>query len=207
MLLALENLHERNVIFRDLKPENVVLDRDGHAMLTDFGLSKEGMKDETLTKTICGSKLYLAPEIIDRAGHDKSLDWYLFGLMTYELLVGIPPFYTKDREQFIRNIKSGPLKIPKLLSNEVKDLITKLLNRKPVKRPKPDEMKKHPWFSSIDWDIALKRGLKPPKPMVRPIEADEKLDIFTDREEQYTKVENWTIIKSKNDTNFEYENL
>ena len=78
---------------RDLKPENVVLDEDGHAMLTDFGLSKMGVQEGVLNKSFCGSPAYLSPEILSRQGHGRQVDWYLLGVMTYELLVGIPPYY------------------------------------------------------------------------------------------------------------------
>ena len=194
MLLALEDLHKRNIIFRDLKPENVVIDREGHAKLTDFGLSKEGITDETLTRTVCGSKFYLAPEIISKEAHDKSLDWYLFGVMTYEVLVGTPPYYSKNRLQFLKNVKEGSLEPPKTMSNEAKDLITRLLNRNPSNRLKPKDIKRHPWFNDIDWDIALRRELNPPKPIIKPIEQ-EVLDIFPDNEKGYDKVRNWTYVK------------
>ena len=87
---------------RDLKPDNVVIDKDGHAMLTDFGLSKEGISDVDKTKSFCGSIAYLAPEIVNRAGHGKSLDWYLVGVLLYEMLVGQSPYFSNKR--FIRYV-------------------------------------------------------------------------------------------------------
>ena len=77
IILAIEELHRRDIIFRDLKPDNVVIDEDGHAMLTDFGLSKEGITGNEEAKSFCGSVAYLAPEILKRQGHGKSVDWYL----------------------------------------------------------------------------------------------------------------------------------
>ncbi len=97
VLLAIEELHNREIIYRDLKPDNVVLDADGHAMLTDFGLSKEGIKDNDYTQSFCGSIAYLAPEMLRRCGHGKSVDWYLLGVLLYEMLVGMPPYFDKNK--------------------------------------------------------------------------------------------------------------
>ena len=92
-------MHKRDIIYRDLKPENVVIDDDGHAMLTDFGLSKEGISDVTQGgKSFCGSIAYLAPEMLRRVGHGKSVDWYLLGLLLYEMLVGSPAYYANERK-------------------------------------------------------------------------------------------------------------
>jgi len=89
VLMAIEALHKRDIIFRDLKPDNVVIDTDGHACLTDFGLSKEGVFDPSRgAKSFCGSVAYLAPEMIRKAGHGKSVDWYLLGVLLYEMIVG-----------------------------------------------------------------------------------------------------------------------
>ena len=89
-----------------MKPDNVVLDDKGHALLTDFGLSKEGIFDMGHTKSFCGSYAYLAPEMVKKVGHGKAVDWYLLGVLLYEFLVGIPPFYDNDRDILFYNIVS-----------------------------------------------------------------------------------------------------
>lgn len=98
ILLAIEDLHKRDIIYRDLKPDNVVLDEDGHALLTDFGLSKEGvLETHKGAKSFCGSVAYLAPEMLRRVGHGKSVDYYLLGVLLYEMVVGCPPYFSPKK--------------------------------------------------------------------------------------------------------------
>lgn len=123
ILLAIQYLHKRDIIFRDLKPDNVVIDADGHALLTDFGLSKEGVLDNISAKSFCGSVAYLAPEMLKRSGHGKSVDWYLLGVLLYEMLVGQPPYFCHNKEQLFYNIQKGVLKLPASISNEAKSLL------------------------------------------------------------------------------------
>ena len=94
IVLAIQYLHKREIIFRDLKPDNIVIDERGHVKLTDFGLSKEGIDDNISAKSFCGSLAYLAPEMLALNGHGKSVDWYLLGVLLYEMLVGKTPYYS-----------------------------------------------------------------------------------------------------------------
>ena len=122
ILLAIEELHKQGILFRDLKPDNVVLDKDGHAVLTDFGLSKEGMNNEN-ADSFCGSYAYLAPEMLKREGHGKSVDWYLLGVFLYEMLFGIPPYYDHDRDKLFENILQSELTFSYEISENAKDLL------------------------------------------------------------------------------------
>ena len=128
IILALEDLHKRNIIFRDLKPDNIVIDEDGHALLTDFGLSKEQVFDNYQARSFCGSLAYLAPEIIRRQGHGKAVDWYLLGVVFYEMVVGRPPYFSLNKQELLQNIQKGKLKIPTSLSAEAKELIVDVYN-------------------------------------------------------------------------------
>lgn len=162
IIIALEFLHKNEIIFRDLKPENVVLTAAGHVKLTDFGLSKESVDEIQGNKSFVGSIAYLAPEILKKQNHYKSLDWYLTGLLLYEMIVGQPPYYKNNRKELFENIMSGPLRIPQSMSMEARDLILNLLNRNPKKRlgagpEDANELKRHAFFKSIDWK-AVEQG-------------------------------------------------
>jgi len=109
----------------------VVIDSEGHAKLTDFGLSKEGVQNDTEARSFCGSLAYLAPEMLKRSGHGKSVDWYLFGVLLYEMLVGDPPYFSDHEMELLNNIQNAALKLPSCLSKSAKSLLTSLLNRNP----------------------------------------------------------------------------
>lgn len=205
VVLAIEELHRHGIIFRDLKPENVVLDAEGHAHLTDFGLSKEGMYEGQQTRSFCGSIAYLAPEMLRRKGHDKSVDWYLMGVLLYEMLTGSPPYYSANREQLFYNIQRGKLHMPRFISEAARNLIQKLLHRDPKKRlgylRDGEEIKEHPFFEGVNWAAFLKRELKPP-PLYLPKRHKKTIsfeDMFgnVDKDEEVGKLSGWSFIEKK----------
>lgn len=150
-----------------LKPENVLIDAKGFLRITDFGLSKSNVKGLKDAFSVCGTPEYLAPEVLLKKGHGKPVDWWSFGCFLYEMLSGLPPFYTQTREELFEKIKFDPPKLPSKLSTSAKDLINALLNKDPEQRLGSGplgakEIKSHPWFSGVDWAAYLKMEVKPP---------------------------------------------
>jgi RAC serine/threonine-protein kinase len=163
--LGLEYLHKNGIIYRDLKPENLLLNYQGHVVITDFGLSKEGLtKPESSTKTFCGTPEYLAPEIIKGESYNFAVDWWSLGTLLYEMMNGLPPFYVNDNEELMyEKILYAPLPIPDTFSADAKDFISKLLERDPLKRLiNPENIKKHPFFKNIDFAKLEKKEITPP---------------------------------------------
>ncbi|CAK4083658.1 unnamed protein product [Aphanomyces euteiches] len=164
--LALDHLHSLGVVYRDLKPENILFDSVGHVLLADFGLAKEGITDGAEgTNSMCGTPEYLPPEILDRVGHGTSVDWWALGMVLYEMLTGLPPWYTRNRQKLFDRVRHAPLTFPDYVSPNAQSLIAGLLNRNPVERlgnASANDIKNHPFFASINWDDLLARKLPAP---------------------------------------------
>jgi len=165
LALALNHLHSVGIIYRDLKPENILLDSTGHIAVTDFGLCKEGVEEKAFS--FCGTVEYMAPEVVNRRGHDFSADWWSFGVLMYEMLTGRLPFQGENRKQTMNQILKAKLGMPTFLSPEAQSLLRALFKRNPSNRlgsgPNGiEDIKAHTFFSSIDWDQLLKKTTLPP---------------------------------------------
>jgi serine/threonine protein kinase len=201
VLIAIESLHARNIIYRDLKPENVLIDEDGHCVLTDFGLSKEGVTEDQVNKSFCGSVAYLAPEVLKKQGHTQSVDWYNFGTLIYEMLESRPPYFADNRDQIYKNILKQNLTFSSSLSPEVKELLTGLLQRDPKKRLSvSEEIKAAKWFKKISWKDAEEKKLpvpKPPLPIIKntPMAAPMELEDSPEDADAHNMVK-WTYMRT-----------
>lgn len=189
MVLALEHLHHTvGVVYRDLKPENCLLDSEGHLLLTDFGLSKEAVDGEHHCRSMTGTIEYMAPEVIQMQSYGTAVDWWSFGILGFDLLTGSSPFRANNDMKIREKIVKAKLVLPYFLSPDAKDLLTRLLRKEPKKRlgacmPKDmQSIKGHRFFRKIQWARLERREMEPPiKPLITDPELAENFSSeFTD---------------------------
>ncbi|KAL9044003.1 MAG: hypothetical protein Q9214_002830 [Letrouitia sp. 1 TL-2023] len=179
MVSAIDHLHNTvGVIYRDLKPENCLLDAEGHLLLTDFGLSKVAVDGEYQCRSMTGTLEYMAPEVLLQKHYGQEVDWWSFGILGFDLLTGASPFHANNDSKVKEKILKSKLVLPYFLSLDAKDLLTRLLRKKPRDRlgaymPKDlQTIKKHRFFRKIDWQKLENRELEPP---IKPLVTDPEL--------------------------------
>lgn len=183
IVLAFEYLHSMNVVYRDLKPENLLIDGDGNVKITDFGFAKV---IESRTYKLCGTPDYLAPEIILNKGHGKPVDWWALGVLIFEMLSGFPPFYDDDPMGTYQKILHGKIDFPSHFSRSARDLVKKLLQADLTKRygnlrSGAKDIKSHPWFAGLDWNALQRKVIAAPiKPPVTGTGDTSQYDYYSD---------------------------
>jgi serine/threonine protein kinase len=174
ILLGLEYLHSQQILYRDLKPENCLLDDDGHIRLTDFGLSKDNLTQSALFTSFVGTAGYLSPEMVARQGHGFPLDYYCLACLLYCLLTGSLPHYEGDYKVMIqKRVKGEPCAFPSWISGDVQHLLQGLLAPDPTDRLGTRcgaiEVKEHPWLAEVDWTRVYRREKQPCFPNFPPV--------------------------------------
>ncbi|XP_064352503.1 protein kinase C delta type isoform X1 [Camelus dromedarius] len=169
IVCGLQFLHQKGIIYRDLKLDNVMLDQDGHIKIADFGMCKENMLGDKQASTFCGTPDYIAPEILQGLKYSFSVDWWSFGVLLYEMLIGQSPFHGDDEDELFESIRMDTPYYPRWITRESKDILEKLLERDTTRRlGVTGNIKIHPFFKTINWTLLEKRGVEPPfKPRVK----------------------------------------
>ncbi|XP_053672281.1 cGMP-dependent protein kinase 1 [Anopheles nili] len=198
---AFAYLHTRNMIYRDLKPENLMLDENGYIKLVDFGFAKR-IGPNQKTWTFAGTPEYVSPEIILNKGHDRAVDYWALGVLIHELLVGKPPFRGKNHMKTYNAILRGIdiIELPSRVPKKAQVLIKRLCRQTAAERLGYGkngiaDIKNHPWFGNFEWQRLKERTM--PAPLVRPIESDSDLSNFDeypkDQDEPPDETSGWDI--------------
>lgn len=178
IVFALEYLHSKNILYRNLKPENILINKNGYIKINDFILSKVV---EDRTYTMCGTPGYMAPEIILNKGYGLSVDWWAFGVLLYEMICGIDPFADEDPVKIYENILEGRIKFSSDFDDTSKSLIKHLLEQDLSKRygnlkSGVEDIKNHDFFKSLNWDRLLTQEIE--APFIPKIKEDNELKYY-----------------------------
>lgn len=212
IILAIEYLHKLDIVHRDLKPENVLLDENGHVLLTDFGLATRSVR----TSTICGTDLYMAPEMVLGQTYGKAVDLWSLGALAFEMMTGDPPFYHKNTKMLYKKISTSALKLPSFLSKQASNLLKGLMTKDCTKRlgNSPSNMfkiggmrgvKDHEFFinSNIDFKAIFNKTHPPPYGL-KSLKNKKKLEKEEKKSMNLIKQEN---IKSKTTDEYSHSNF
>jgi len=167
VILGLQYLHDNKIVYRDLKLDNLLLDKDGYLKIADFGLCKEGMGFGDHTGTFCGTPEFLAPEVLTEASYTRAVDWWGLGVLIFEMLVGESPFPGDDEDEVFDSIVNDEVRYPRFLSIDAISIMRRLLRRNPERRlgaseRDAEDVKKQSLFRKLDWDMLLEKKIKPP---------------------------------------------
>lgn len=167
VVLGLQYLHEHEIVYRDLKLDNLLLDSEGYVKIADFGLCKEGMGYGARTGTFCGTPEFLAPEVLTETSYTRAVDWWGLGVLIFEMLVGESPFPGDDEEEVFDSIVNDEVRYPRFLSTEAIAIMRRLLRRNPERRlgaseKDAEDVRKQPFFRDMNWDDLLARKVRPP---------------------------------------------
>jgi len=165
--LALQYFHANGIIYRDLKLDNILLTLDGHVKVADYGLCKEEMWYGSTTSTFCGTPEFMAPEILMEQRYGRGVDWWAFGVLTYEMLLGQSPFRGDDEDEIFDAIIDDEPLYPITMPKDAVSILQKLLTKDPARRlgsgkGDAEEIKRHPFFKDVNWDDVINKRIPPP---------------------------------------------
>ncbi|XP_013194367.2 RAC serine/threonine-protein kinase [Amyelois transitella] len=212
---ALGYLHSEGIIYRDLKLENLLLDKDGHIKIADFGLCKVNITYGRTTKTFCGTPEYLAPEVLEDTDYGPAVDWWGTGVVLYEMACGRLPFYNRDHDVLFTLILSEEVRFPRSISAACRSLLAGLLTKPPAARlgggpGDADEIMRHAFFAAVDWADLVAKKIPPPfKPQVDSDTDTRYFDSeFTGESVELTPPENELgLIREETFAQFSYQDI